>query len=219
MAVKILSILFNRKNKPKDMNKYLIVGLGNPDKEYDNTRHNIGYRTADELIKQINDKNSAKQENNATVYSFRQDRYAFVCETKIMGRQVVVIKPTTYMNLSGKAVRYWLSKENIPLENMLVIVDDLALPVGTLRLRYKGADGGHNGLKNIIEILQTNAFNRMRFGIGNDFSRGEQIDFVLGKFSEDEEKIIAPQTEKIYDIVKSFVTVGMDRTMNAYNKK
>ena len=194
------------------MNKYLIVGLGNPDKEYDNTRHNIGYAVVDSLIAQINEKSNQN-------YSFTSDRYAFVCQAKMMGRPLIVIKPTTYMNLSGKAVRYWLEKENIPIENLFIVVDDLALPLGTLRLRYKGADGGHNGLKNIIEILGTSAFNRMRFGIGNDFHKGEQIDFVLGKFSAEEEEIIAPQIKKIYDIIKSFVMSGMDKTMNLYNKK
>ena len=129
-----------------------------------------------------------------------------------------MIKPATYMNLSGKAIRYWLDKENIPLENLFIIVDDLALPLGTLRLRYKGSDGGHNGLKNIIEILGTGNFNRMRFGIGNDFHRGEQIDFVLGKFSEEEMNVLQPQISKIYDIIKSFVMVGMDKTMNIYNR-
>ncbi|MBR1774825.1 MAG: aminoacyl-tRNA hydrolase [Bacteroidales bacterium] len=194
------------------MNKYLIVGLGNPDKEYDNTRHNIGYAVVDSLIAQINEKSNQN-------YSFTSDRYAFVCQAKMMGRPLIVIKPTTYMNLSGKAVRYWLEKENIPIENLFIVVDDLALPLGTLRLRYKGTDGGHNGLKNIIEILGTSAFNRMRFGIGNDFHKGEQIDFVLGNFSAEEEEIIAPQIKKIYDIIKSFVMSGMDKTMNLYNKK
>ena len=123
------------------------------------------------------------------------------------------------MNLSGKAVRYWLDKENISLENMLIIVDDLALPLGTLRLRLQGSDGGHNGLKNIIELINTSTFNRMRCGIGSDFHKGGQIDFVLGKFSDEEEKLLQPQIAKIYDIIKSFVMQGMDITMNRYNKK
>lgn len=201
------------------MDKYLIVGLGNPDKEYDNTRHNIGYMVVDELIRQINDKNSKNDSANNKEAKFSSDRYAYKCETKIMGRQLIVIKPTTYMNLSGKAIRYWLDKENIPIENLFIIVDDLALPLGTMRLRYKGSDGGHNGLKNIIEILGTSAFNRMRFGIGSDFHKGEQIDFVLGKFSEEEMELLKPYIAKIYDIIKSFVMVGMDKTMNLYNKK
>ncbi len=201
------------------MDKYLIVGLGNPDKEYDNTRHNIGYMVVDELIRQINDKNSKNDSANNKEAKFSSDRYAYKCETKIMGRQLIVIKPTTYMNLSGKAIRYWLDKENIPIENLFIIVDDLALPLGTMRLRYKGSDGGHNGLKNIIDILGTSAFNRMRFGIGSDFHKGEQIDFVLGKFSEEEMGLLKPYITKIYDIIKSFVMVGMDKTMNLYNKK
>lgn len=201
------------------MDKYLIVGLGNPDKEYDNTRHNIGYMVVDELVRQINDKNAKNDSTSNRETEFSSDRYAYKCETKIMGRQLIVIKPTTYMNLSGKAIRYWLDKENIPIENLFIIVDDLALPLGTMRLRYKGSDGGHNGLKNIIDILGTSAFNRMRFGIGSDFHKGEQIDFVLGKFSEEEMELLKPHITKIYDIIKSFVMVGMDKTMNLYNKK
>ncbi|MBQ0112456.1 MAG: aminoacyl-tRNA hydrolase [Bacteroidales bacterium] len=192
--------------------KYLIVGLGNPDQEYDGTRHNIGFRVLDNYIKKLNEK------NNQT-YSFTSDRYAFKAETKLMGRQVILIKPTTYMNLSGKAVRYWLDKERIPIENMLIIVDDLALDLGTIRLRLKGSDGGHNGLKNIIELIQTSNFNRLRFGIGSDFHKGQQVDFVLGKLSAEEEEVVAPQIEKTFDIIKSFVMVGMDKTMNMYNKK
>lgn len=192
--------------------KYLIVGLGNPDQEYDGTRHNIGFRVLDNYIKRLNEKNNQN-------YSFTSDRYAFKAETKLMGRQVILIKPTTYMNLSGKAVRYWLDKERIPIENMLIIVDDLALDLGTIRLRLKGSDGGHNGLKNIIELIQTSNFNRLRFGIGSDFHKGQQVDFVLGKLSDEEEEIVAPQIEKTFDIIKSFVMVGMDKTMNMYNKK
>lgn len=192
--------------------KYLIVGLGNPDQEYDGTRHNIGFRVLDNYIKRLNEKNNQN-------YSFTSDRYAFKAETKLMGRQVILIKPTTYMNLSGKAVRYWLDKERIPIENMLIIVDDLALDLGTIRLRLKGSDGGHNGLKNIIELIQTSNFNRLRFGIGSDFHKGQQVDFVLGKLSQEEEDVVAPQIEKTFDIIKSFVMVGMDKTMNMYNKK
>lgn len=194
------------------MSKYLVVGLGNPEQKYDNTRHNIGYMFVDNLLKQINDKNA---ENN----TFKTDRYAFVSQARIMGRSIVIIKPTTYMNLSGKAIRYWLSVTKIPLENMFVIVDDLALPLGEMRLRLKGSDGGHNGLKNIIETLQTSTFNRLRFGIGNNFSRGEQIDFVLGKFTEQEHLIIDTQLNKSYDIIKTFVVAGMQKTMNMYNNK
>ncbi len=194
------------------MEKYLIVGLGNPDREYDGTRHNIGYRVLDNYLQKINETQEEK-------LSFSLDRYAFVCKTRLKGRTVVLIKPTTYMNLSGKAIRYWLEKEKIAMENMLIVVDDLAIPLGTLRLRYKGSDGGHNGLKNIIELLNTSSFNRLRFGIGNDFSKGGQIDFVLGKLSEEEEKTVQPQIDKTFEIIKSFVLVGMEKTMSQFNGK
>jgi len=194
------------------MEKYLIVGLGNPDREYEGTRHNIGYRVVDNYLQKINEKQEEK-------FSFVSDRYAFVCKSRLKGRSVILLKPTTYMNLSGKAVRYWLEKERISLENMLVIVDDLAIPLGSLRLRYKGSDGGHNGLKNIIELLGTSSFNRLRFGIGSDFHRGGQIDFVLGQLSDEEEKIVAPQVEKTFEIIKSFVLVGMEKTMSQFNGK
>ncbi|MDO5760432.1 MAG: aminoacyl-tRNA hydrolase, partial [Bacteroidota bacterium] len=154
------------------MEKYLIVGLGNPDKEYENTRHNIGYEIVEHYLKFVN-------ENREEKFAFSSDRYGFVAKTKLKGRQVFLLKPTTYMNLSGKAVRYWLEKEKINIKNTLIIVDDLALPLGSIRLRYKGSDGGHNGLKNIIELLGTSNFNRLRFGIGSDFHKGEQVDFVL----------------------------------------
>jgi PTH1 family peptidyl-tRNA hydrolase len=192
--------------------KYLIVGLGNPDKEYFGTRHNIGYRVVDNYLNKLNIE-------TGNSYKFETDRYAFRAETKYKGRQVILIEPTTYMNLSGKAVRYWLDKEKVPIENLFVVVDDLALELGTIRLRLKGSDGGHNGLKNIIELLNTTTFNRMRFGIGSDFRRGGQIDFVLGKLSEEQEAIVSPQVEKTYDIINSFILVGMDKTMNLYNKK
>lgn len=206
--------LFFKRKQPREklMEKYLIVGLGNPDKEYENTRHNIGYDVLDNYLKVVN-------ENTEEKSIFKSDRYAFVAKTKLKGRQVFLIKPTTYMNLSGKAVRYWLEKEKIKVENTLVIVDDLALPLGSIRLRYKGSDGGHNGLKNIIETLGTTAFNRLRFGIGNDFHKGAQVDFVLGKFSNEEEQIIKPQINKTSEIIKSFVLMGMEKTMSNFNGK
>lgn len=194
------------------MEKYLIVGLGNPDKEYEGTRHNIGYRVVDNYLQKINEKQEEK-------FSFTSDRYAFMCKSKLKGRIVILLKPTTYMNLSGKAIRYWLEKEKIPMENMLIIVDDLAIPLGSLRLRYKGSDGGHNGLKNIIELLGTSSFNRLRFGIGSDFHRGGQIDFVLGTLSQEEEEVVAPQVEKTFEIIKSFVLIGMEKTMSQFNGK
>ena len=149
--------------------KYLIVGLGNIGYEYENTRHNIGFRVLDALAKASN-------------LVFTDGRYGATCELRLKGRVLVLLKPSTYMNLSGNAVRYWLQKENIPVENMLVVVDDLALPFGTLRLKPKGSDAGHNGLKHICEILGTQCYARLRFGIGNDFPRGGQIEFVLGSF-------------------------------------
>ncbi|MDR1725654.1 MAG: aminoacyl-tRNA hydrolase [Bacteroidales bacterium] len=192
--------------------KYLIVGLGNPTAEYEQTRHNAGYIIADNFVKDMNLENS-------NTYKFSLERHAFICKTKVKGREIVVAKPVTYMNLSGKAVNYWLAKEKIPLENMLVIVDDIALETGTIRLRMSGSDGGHNGLFNIIETLNTNKFNRLRFGIGNHFSKGHQIDYVLGRFSTEELDIINPKLSLCTDIIKSFCTIGMDRTMNIFNGK
>lgn len=186
--------------------KYLIVGLGNIGSEYVNTRHNIGFMVLDRFMKE--------REGN-----FETARHAGVCYTKFSGRSLVLVKPTTLMNLSGKAVSYWLGKEKIPLENFLVIVDDLALPLGKLRLRKGGGDGGHNGLANITTCLGTDRFQRLRFGIGNDFTRGHQVDYVLGEWSNSEMSIIEPQMETATKIIQSFVTIGMERTMNEYNKK
>ncbi|MDR0789881.1 MAG: aminoacyl-tRNA hydrolase [Bacteroidales bacterium] len=193
--------------------KYLIVGLGNPTAEYDQTRHNIGYMVVDNFIRDLNNE---KQDN---AYKFSLERHAFVCEAKVKGRTLIIIKPTTYMNLSGKAVQYWLTKEKIPVENMLVIVDDIALDLGTIRLRMNGSDGGHNGLLHIIETLGTVKFNRLRFGIGNNFSKGRQIDYVLGRFSPDETDVLLPKIDLCSDIIKSFCSIGMDRTMNMFNGK
>jgi len=186
--------------------KYLIAGLGNIGSEYVNTRHNIGFIIADALA----------QEGNAT---FTPARYADQTKLKFKGRTLVVIKPSTYMNLSGNAVRYWLNKENIPLENLLVIVDDLALPTGVLRLRAKGGAGSHNGLIHIIETLQTQEFSRLRVGIGNDFAQGSQVDYVLGKWTKQEEEILIPKVKSAVEIIKSYVSIGIERTMNFYNTK
>ena len=154
-----------------------------------------------------------------TEYSFSVDRHAYVAAVKTKGRTLVLVKPTTFMNLSGKAVKYWLDREEIPVENMLVIVDDLALELGTIRLRMSGSDGGHNGLKDIINILGHNKFNRLRFGIGNNFARGHQIDFVLGKITGEDKDIVDRKLDMCSDIIVSFSTIGMDRTMNAFNGK
>ena len=186
--------------------KYLIACLGNIGAEYENTRHNIGFKIAERLAKDLE-------------CTFTTDRLAQVSEMKYRGKTLVVIKPTTYMNLSGKAVKYWLNEEKIPIENLLVINDDIALPFGTLRLRKKGADGGHNGLTDIIEKLGTNEFCRLRFGLGDDFPRGRQIDFVLGQWKASEEPIVDEKADMAVEIIKSFVTQGPDRTMNQYNKK
>jgi len=185
--------------------KFLIVGLGNIGMEYDATRHNIGFDVADTFV--------IKHGGN-----FRQDRLAFVAESKWKGKTFIVIKPTTYMNLSGKAMKYWMEKEKIPVENTLVIVDDLALPIETLRIRPGGSAAGHNGLKSIEETLGGNNYPRLRFGIGNKFSKGKQIDFVLGKWTADELPVVKDKLLKSIDIIESFAAVGIERTMNTFNK-
>ncbi|MCK9205436.1 MAG: aminoacyl-tRNA hydrolase [Bacteroidales bacterium] len=186
--------------------KFLIVGLGNIGDEYADTRHNIGFIAADALAQ------SFKVE-------FVSGRYASVARMSLKGRTLVTIKPTTYMNLSGKAVRYWMQKEDIPKENILILVDDLALPLGTLRLRAKGSDGGHNGLISIIETIETTEFARLRIGIGNDFAKGYQIDYVLGRWTVEEEKVLLPRIETTVELIKSFALIGVERTMNFYNTK
>lgn len=186
--------------------KYLIVGLGNIGAEYRNTRHNIGFIVLDALAKASN-------------LVFADGRYGATASLSVKGRQLVLLKPSTYMNLSGNAVRYWMQKENIALENVLVVVDDLALPFGSLRLKAKGSDAGHNGLKHIAETLGTQNYARLRFGIGNDFSRGHQIDYVLGQFGEEEQKTMEERVNIACDIVKSFCLAGINITMNQYNKK
>ena len=187
------------------MEKFLVVGLGNPGAEYHETRHNIGWMVADAFAK-------------AQEVTFDDRRYGFVAETSVKGRKIFLLKPTTYMNLSGNAVRYWLEKENIPTEHLLVIVDDLALPIGKMRLRANGSNGGHNGLGHIQQLIGQK-YARLRIGIGNEFQRGGQIDYVLTKFSDEEKKTLAPLIETSCDIIKSFVLAGVDRTMNEFNKK
>lgn len=186
--------------------KYLIAGLGNIGQEYANTRHNIGFIVADALA--MDGK-----------VSFDTDRYADVARVRFKSRTLVVIKPSTFMNLSGKAIKYWLEKEKIPLENLLIVTDDLALPTGTLRLRAKGGDGGHNGLIHIIETLNTSDFARLRIGIGNDFAKGYQVDYVLSKWTKNEEEVMIPKINSAVEIIKSFATIGLSRTMNVYNKR
>lgn len=186
--------------------KYLIAGLGNIGREYEYTRHNIGFRVLDALAKASN-------------IVFTDRRYGSVAELKVKGRTLILLKPSTYMNLSGNAVRYWLNQEKIPMENLLVVVDDLALPFGTLRLKGKGSDAGHNGLKNIQSILGTQQYARLRFGIGNGFPKGAQVDYVLDEFSEEEESALSEKLEVCSDIIKSFCLAGIQNTMNQYNNK
>jgi peptidyl-tRNA hydrolase, PTH1 family len=186
--------------------KYLIVGLGNIGDEYANTRHNIGFNIVDALAKEAG-------------VRFEDKRYGFVAEIRIKGRTLILLKPSTYMNLSGNAVRYWLQKENIEIENMLVIVDDLALSVGTIRLRSKGSDGGHNGLKHIAGVLSTQNYARLRFGIGNQFGKGQQVDFVLGEWDNDEKKALEERIPVACEAVKTYALMGIERTMNIYNSK
>jgi peptidyl-tRNA hydrolase, PTH1 family len=186
--------------------KYLIVGLGNIGDEYANTRHNIGFVAADALAF------DRKAE-------FSSSRYASVARFSLKGRIFILIKPTTFMNLSGKAVRYWMTKEDILPENLLVIVDDLALPLGTLRLRKKGSDGGHNGLISINEEIGTTDYPRLRIGIGDDFPKGRQVDYVLSRWTSEEEKVLLPKITTSVEIIKSFALSGIDRTMNLFNTK
>lgn len=186
--------------------KYLIAGLGNIGAEYQYTRHNIGFRVLDALAKASN-------------IVFTDRRYGEIAELKVKGKTLILLKPSTYMNLSGNAVRYWLKEEKIPVENLLVVVDDLALPFGSLRLKGKGSDAGHNGLKNIQSVLGTQVYSRLRFGIGSEFSKGRQIDYVLGEFSDEEEKALPERLETADEIIKSFCLAGLQNTMNQYNNK
>lgn len=186
--------------------KYLIVGLGNIGNEYCETRHNIGFRVLDAFAKASN-------------LVFQTERYGAVARTKIKGRELVFLEPSTYMNLSGNAVRYWMQQEKIALENLLIVVDDLALPFGTLRLKGKGSDAGHNGLKHIAEMLGTQNYARLKFGIGNDFPRGGQVDFVLGHFTKEDLTTMDERIELAIEVIKSFCLAGLAITMNQYNKK
>lgn len=203
MLSKLLN-LFKKKNDIQ-MDKYLIVGLGNPGAEYAGTRHNTGYMVLDAF---------AEASNTA----FEDRRYGFVAETSLRGRKLFLLKPTTFMNLSGNAVRYWMQKENIEQSRLLVVVDDLSLPLGTFRLKGNGSNGGHNGLGHIQQLIGQN-YARLRMGIGNEFSRGQQIDYVLGRFAEEEQKLLQPAVETAVDVIKSFVLAGIDITMNQYNNK
>jgi peptidyl-tRNA hydrolase, PTH1 family len=188
------------------MSKFLIVGLGNIGEEYAETRHNIGFKIVDRLAAEAGVK-------------FSSGRYADMAEMKHKGKQLILIKPTTYMNLSGKAVNYWLQAEKIAVENMLVLVDELALPFGKIRIGPKGSDGGHNGLKSIQETLNSPVYPRLRFGISNEFSKGSQVNYVLGKWNEEELKTLAERIQVSADACKAFAFVGLERCMNSFNAK
>jgi len=186
------------------MKKYLLIGLGNIGNEYANTRHNIGFQVLNKL--------SEKQK-----FSFATLKLGNLGSFKIKGRSVLCLKPSTYMNLSGKSVKYWMEKEKIPLENILVITDDLNLPFGTLRLKTKGSDGGHNGLKDIQNSLQTVNYNRLRIGVGSEFNKGRQVDYVLGKWNDEEKLALPERLERANELIASFVLAGVKITMNEYN--
>lgn len=192
--------------KKSDMKKFLIVGLGNIGAEYVNTRHNIGFKVLD---------NFAKKES----LEFKTVKLGTLAEYKYKGRTFLLLKPNTYMNLSGKAVKYWMEQEKVPLENLLIITDDLNLPFGTIRIKGKGSDGGHNGLKNIDLILNTQNYTRFRFGISDQFKKGHQVDYVLGEWSEQEKAALLDRLEISTEIIKSFGAAGLNNTMNIFNGK
>lgn len=197
-------VLKKQNEKQEKMDKYLIVGLGNPGAEYDQTRHNTGFMVLDAFA-------------NAVGTTFDDRRYGFVAETSLKGRKLFLLKPTTYMNLSGNAVRYWMNKENIDESHLLVIVDDLSLPLGAFRLKGNGSNGGHNGLGHIQQLIGQQ-YARLRMGIGNDFPRGAQVDWVLGHYSDDDMKVLQPSIDTAVEMIKSFVLAGINITMNQYNK-
>jgi len=188
------------------MKKFLIVGLGNIGSEYEETRHNIGFKILDFLAEQKE-------------FTFESAKLGDIATFKHKGKSVLCLKPSTYMNLSGKAVKYWMEKENIALENVLIVTDDINLTFGTLRLKTKGSDGGHNGLKDIQSILQTSQYNRFRFGVGSDFSKGKQVDYVLGKWNDEEISVMPERLKKSTELILSFVFAGIKNTMNQFNGK
>jgi PTH1 family peptidyl-tRNA hydrolase len=188
------------------MKKNLIIGLGNPGVVYENTRHNIGFKILDALA-------------SASDIFFKQNRYGETTTLKIKGRSLILVKPSTFMNLSGKAVNYYLKSEKVDLENLLILTDDLALPFGQIRMRTKGRDGGHNGLKHIIEAIGHSNFNRLRFGVGNKFSKGEQVNYVLGKWSSEEEECLKERLDLLTKMLHSFALQGATKTMTQFNGK
>lgn len=207
--IKWITRLFSspiKEENTNNMKKFLIVGLGNIGAEYVNTRHNIGFKVLDYL---------AKKEN----LDFQTVKLGSLAEYKFKGRSFFLLKPNTYMNLSGKAVQYWMDKENIPLENLFVITDDLNLPFGTIRIKPKGSDGGHNGLKNINLVLNTNQYTRFRFGISDAFKKGKQVDYVLGEWDSTENEALPERLEIASEVIKSFGTAGLENTMTTFNGK
>ncbi|WP_298484796.1 aminoacyl-tRNA hydrolase [uncultured Maribacter sp.] len=188
------------------MKKFLVVGLGNIGNEYAETRHNIGFKVLDTFVA---DKEA----------SFETQKLGDIAIAKVKGRSILCLKPSTYMNLSGKAIKYWMDKEKIPLENILIITDDINLEFGTFRLKTKGSDGGHNGLKSTQEVLQTASYNRFRFGVGADFGKGKQVDYVLGEWNAEENKALKERLEKASNLITSFVLSGVKNTMNQFNGK
>ncbi len=204
----LLNFLFGKKpsvlGEADPMKKFLITGLGNIGPDYDNTRHNIGF--------QILDKLAEKKE-----FTFEPARLGDIGSFKIKGRSVLCLKPSTFMNRSGKAIRYWLEKEKIPLENLLVITDDINLPFGTIRLKTKGSDGGHNGLKDIQQVLGTTQYHRFRFGVGSEFSKGAQVNYVLSPWTEEESEALKERLDRAADLIPSFVLAGAKETMNQFN--
>ena len=198
----------SREQSSSDINmaKYLIVGLGNIGPEYQNTRHNIGFKIIDSFADSVG-------------AEWADERYGAVSKCRVKNAELVLLKPSTFMNLSGQAVRYWLQQEKIPIENLFVLVDDLNLPFGTIRMRKQGSAGGHNGLKNIEQLLATPNYARLRFGIGNNFNHGAQVNYVLGEWTEEENAAFPSRLTVTTDIIKSFCLQGIDRTMNLYNGK
>lgn len=206
--LKFFTSLFNRKStflsETDPMKKFLVVGLGNIGSEYAETRHNIGFKILDAL---------AASED----VTFETVKLGDVGLLKVKGKSVLCLKPSTYMNLSGKALKYWMDKEKIPLDNVLVITDDINLPFGSIRLKTKGSDGGHNGLKNIQNILQSSVYNRFRFGVGADFGKGRQVDYVLGEWNTEEKEQLEERLQRASALIKSFVLAGVKNTMNQFN--
>lgn len=203
-----LDFLFNKKKQYLEegdpMKKFLIVGLGNIGEDYIQTRHNIGFQALDAVAKKHD-------------FSFETAKLGDIGSFKIKGRSILCLKPSTYMNRSGKALKYWMEQEKIPIEHLLVLTDDINLQFGTLRLKTKGSDGGHNGLKDIQNALQTSSYNRLRIGVGSDFSKGRQVDYVLGKWSEKEEDALNERLAKVIALISSFVLAGVKITMNEFN--